>query len=96
MIHVSFIIQGGSNMSGTNCDLFRHKSSRSYLNHLVLPTAHACSHYMSIVCDYIFFKPGVNFRDCFSQSFISTLLSVMYLLLLKFSEHYYVLCILYC
>ena len=29
-------IQGGSNMTGTNCDLFTHKSSRSYLNHLVL------------------------------------------------------------
>jgi hypothetical protein len=28
-------IQGGSNMTGTNCDLFTHKSSRSYLNHLV-------------------------------------------------------------
>jgi hypothetical protein len=27
-------IQGGSNMTGTNCDLFTHKSSRSYLNHL--------------------------------------------------------------
>jgi hypothetical protein len=30
-----FYIQGGSNMTGTNCDLFTHKSSRSYLNHLV-------------------------------------------------------------
>jgi hypothetical protein len=30
------LIQGGSNMTGTNCDLFTHKSSRSYLNHLVL------------------------------------------------------------
>jgi hypothetical protein len=29
-------IQGGSNMTGTNCDLFTHKSSRSYLNHLVI------------------------------------------------------------
>jgi hypothetical protein len=29
-------VQGGSNMTGTNCDLFTHKSSRSYLNHLVL------------------------------------------------------------
>jgi hypothetical protein len=29
-------IQGGSNMTGTNCDLFTHKQSRSYLNHLVL------------------------------------------------------------
>ena len=28
-------IQGGSNMTATNCDLFTHKSSRSYLNHLV-------------------------------------------------------------
>jgi hypothetical protein len=28
-------IQGGSNMSGTNCDLFTHSQSRSYLNHLV-------------------------------------------------------------
>jgi hypothetical protein len=24
-------------MTGTNCDLFTHKSSRSYLNHLVIP-----------------------------------------------------------
>jgi hypothetical protein len=30
-----FEIQGGSNMTGTNCDLFTHKSSRSYFNHLV-------------------------------------------------------------
>jgi hypothetical protein len=29
-------VQGGSNMTGTNFDLFTHKSSRSYLNHLVL------------------------------------------------------------
>jgi hypothetical protein len=29
-------VQCGSNMTGTNCDLFTHKSSRSYLNHLVL------------------------------------------------------------
>jgi hypothetical protein len=29
------VIQGGLNMTGTNCDLFIHKSSRSYLNHLV-------------------------------------------------------------
>jgi hypothetical protein len=28
-------VQGASNMTGTNCDLFTHKSSRSYLNHLV-------------------------------------------------------------
>jgi phosphatidylserine decarboxylase len=28
-------VQGDSNMTGTNCDLFTHKSSWSYLNHLV-------------------------------------------------------------
>jgi hypothetical protein len=30
-----YIVQGGSNMTGTNCDLFTHNQSRSYLNHLV-------------------------------------------------------------
>jgi hypothetical protein len=30
------VVQGGSNMTGTNCDLFTHNQSRSYLNHLVL------------------------------------------------------------
>jgi hypothetical protein len=29
------VLQGGSNMTGTNCDLFTHKQSRSYLNRLV-------------------------------------------------------------
>jgi hypothetical protein len=29
------VIQGGSNMTETNCDLFTHNQSRSYLNHLV-------------------------------------------------------------
>ena len=36
ILNVFYIIQGGSNMTGTDCDLFTHKSSRSYLNHLVL------------------------------------------------------------
>jgi hypothetical protein len=31
-------VQGGSNMTGTNCDLFTHNQSRSYLNHLVYIT----------------------------------------------------------
>jgi hypothetical protein len=35
MINIEYI-QGGSNMTGTNCDLFTHKSSRSYLNHLLI------------------------------------------------------------
>jgi hypothetical protein len=30
------LIQGGSNMTGTNCDLFTQNQSRSYLNHLVI------------------------------------------------------------
>jgi hypothetical protein len=38
-------IQGGSNKTGTNCDLFTHKSSRSYLNHLVL------NNHVNNVCD---------------------------------------------
>jgi hypothetical protein len=29
----SVLVQGGSNMTGTNCDLFTHNQSRSYLNH---------------------------------------------------------------
>jgi hypothetical protein len=29
-------------MTGTNCDLFTHKSSRSYLNHLVLQIEDYC------------------------------------------------------
>ena len=32
-----YLVQGGSNMTGTNCDLFTHNQSRSYLNHLVHP-----------------------------------------------------------
>jgi hypothetical protein len=29
------LIQGGSNMTGTDCGLFTHNQSWSYLNHLV-------------------------------------------------------------
>jgi hypothetical protein len=35
LLLVKIYIQGGSNMTGTNCDLFTHNQSRSYLNHLV-------------------------------------------------------------
>ena len=31
-------IQGGSNMTGTDCLEFTHKKSRSYLNHVVFPS----------------------------------------------------------
>jgi hypothetical protein len=43
--YITFIknkdVQGGSNMTGTNCDLFTHKLSRSYLSHLVVKQASA-------------------------------------------------------
>ena len=35
-------------MTGTNCDLFTHKSSRSYLNHLVHSTPSSASSYCSL------------------------------------------------
>ena len=40
----AMLVQGGSNMTGTNCDLFTHNQSRSYLNHLVhsLSACFAC------------------------------------------------------
>jgi hypothetical protein len=54
---VQLYIKGGSNMTGTNCDLFTHKSSRSYLNHLVFcllfctPVcfSHSCDHLQSVL-----------------------------------------------
>jgi hypothetical protein len=42
-----FEVQGGSNMTGTNCYLFTHKSSRSYLNHFVL---NSCSLSLRLTC----------------------------------------------
>jgi histone acetyltransferase (RNA polymerase elongator complex component) len=33
-------------MTGTNCDLFTHKSSRSYLNHLVFSADHIIKKYI--------------------------------------------------
>jgi hypothetical protein len=35
---VNMYVQGGSNMTGTNCDVFTHKSSWSHLSHLVQAT----------------------------------------------------------
>jgi hypothetical protein len=45
-------IQGGSNMTGTNCDLFTHNQSRSYLNHLVCKglLVFACSEISLVNC----------------------------------------------
>ena len=50
-------IQGGSNMTGTNCDLFTHKSSRSYLNHLVHRSL------CEVPITRIRFQSNVNFLD---------------------------------
>jgi hypothetical protein len=48
------MIQGGSNMTGTNCDLFTHKSSRSYLNHLVkLRTGYHIGTWMELAQDHV-------------------------------------------
>ena len=55
-------IQGGSNMTGTNCDLFTHKSSRSYLNHLV---------YFTILIQSCIFRSG-RFRCVCNSSFLLT------------------------
>ena len=39
---LSMYVQGGSNMTGTNCDLFTYKSSQSYLNHLLCMYMYVC------------------------------------------------------
>jgi hypothetical protein len=44
-------VQGGSNMTGTNCDFFTHKQSRSYLNHLVQYILHDFIPYNGSVTD---------------------------------------------
>jgi len=36
MQYQHIVLQGGSNMTGTDCLQFTHKKSRSYLDHLVL------------------------------------------------------------
>ena len=46
-------IQGGSNMTWTNCDLFTHNQSRSYLNHLVYTVwCAAFIYFMMKVCKH--------------------------------------------
>jgi hypothetical protein len=53
-------------MTGTNCDLFTHKSSRSYLNHLVHMYTHVQIHTslmglksVLVVCDHMTVTVGV-------------------------------------
>jgi hypothetical protein len=45
-------------MTGTNCDLFTHKSSRSYLNHLVCVCV--CVYIYMHVCTHIYVYTSIN------------------------------------
>jgi hypothetical protein len=57
-------------MTGTNCDLFTHKSSRSYLNHLVFSAFFLITFLspeaISYVYIYIFFFIIVSFNIRFT------------------------------
>jgi hypothetical protein len=71
----SFHLQGGSNMTETNCDLFTHNQSRAYLNHLV---RYLLSHYKSFFFHYFLLNSCkasvINLRQNFRFiSFMSTL-----------------------
>ena len=62
---LSGLIQCGSNMTGTNCDLFTNKSSRSYLNHLVHTAAMnnvtiAIRNAQTSRSEWLFLFPAVN------------------------------------
>ena len=48
-------------MTGTNCDLFTHNQSRSYLNHLVLYTYIACLVNYEIMYEVL--QPGNSKRQ---------------------------------
>jgi hypothetical protein len=52
------IKQGGSNMTGTNCDLFTHNQSRSYLNHLVFHSSFEITY--SVYFEYFHFRCQLN------------------------------------
>ena len=54
-------LQGGSNMTGTNYHLFTHKSSRSYLNHLVFCRQECCE--KNVGPSLLFYTP-----DCVAYS----------------------------
>jgi hypothetical protein len=61
-------------MTGTKCDLFTHKSSRSYLNHLVQTSSSSSSSSSSSAA----LQPGVGFGLLYK---VIPLLSISYQLL---------------
>jgi hypothetical protein len=73
-------VQGGSNMTGTNCDLFTHNQSRSYLNHLVRMTLHRCA----FAYDYCRGK-AVNITDLCMRAILRVMSFVALLALPDFS-----------
>jgi hypothetical protein len=54
-------VQGGSNMTGTNCDLFAYNQYRSYLNHLVRGLRY------STLFDFCFVSFALFFRVFFAR-----------------------------
>jgi hypothetical protein len=50
---ISFVVQGGSNMTGTNCDFLTHKSPRKFLNHLVKRHTYCICPPPPISCSYV-------------------------------------------
>ena len=72
---VTTFVQGGSNMTGTNCDLFTHKSSRSYLNHLV----HLCRKTQPTQAALLLWCVGVHLRSNIQVGFVVKFSSDRYL-----------------
>jgi hypothetical protein len=54
------LVQGGSNMTGTNCDLFTRNQSRSYLNHLVYFAQQATYHFLHILTAWSIRRKSVD------------------------------------
>jgi hypothetical protein len=92
--HTDGYVQGVSYMTGTNCDLFTHNQSRSYLNHLVILTAFPRQQWFrkraSILC-YMYIASLVY--TCFSVpstynfSWVTSLLPVIMVIQLNLYSH---------
>jgi hypothetical protein len=68
------MLQGGSNMTGTNCDLFTHDQSRSYLNHPVF----RCTYFFRTASTVIFLS--IRVEDETGNVRITTLSNKYYVL----------------